>query len=119
MTLILMGEIPTALSLSGMGEPKYPVLASVTFPVTVWAGCRALTIYDDHEEVMAKINNLLTTAAINSARVRTRMPPMTEEEEQQALAASTPGPSVASGSGSARRSGQARHKEEDVDMADA
>lgn len=94
-----MGEVPTTLSLSGMGESKYPVLASATFPVTIWAGSRALTIYDDHEEITAKVNNLLTIAAVNYARVKTRMAHLTNEEAQEALAVSMPGPFLATGSG--------------------
>ncbi|KAJ4405919.1 hypothetical protein N0V82_010231 [Gnomoniopsis sp. IMI 355080] len=73
MTLMLMGEVRTTLSMSGMGEPRYPVLATASFPVTVWAGCRALTIYDDDGETKAKVDRLLATAINNYAKVRSGM----------------------------------------------
>lgn len=117
--MILIGEVPTTLSLSGMGEPKYPVLASATFPVTIWAGSRALTIYDDYKEITAKVNNLLTIAAVNYARVRSRMAPLTNKEAQEALAVSMPGSSLTTGSGSSRHSARDCDDKEDVERADA
>lgn len=112
MTLILMGEIPMTLGSRGMGEPEYPMLASATFPVTVWPGCRALTIYDDQEEITAKVNNLLIIAKANYVRVRRRMATLTDEEARQLLDA--PGPENANWA-----LAQDRGEEVDEEMADA